>query len=649
MCSGRHVVHLSQIRPGDLAIVGAKAYNVWQLTQFGVSSVPGFVVTTSCLDDYLAFNGATPFRSSVEVPPAGGEVERRATAIVRVILDGRFPEYLAASIREGLREIPAESFAVRSSSSVEDHVERSWAGRFSTSLSVQAADVLDALRTCWASLYSTEVLHYVLTNPSIDINDLRMAVLVQGMIDGDFSGVAFSIDPVTQESDIAVVEAIPGLGERLVSGQTKPDRFYVHGLTGTVVSKQMHARPETGHLDEVHARKVARTALYLSDKFGRPQDMEWTLIGHDLRVLQSRPITALPQRSVELESYLIRRRQFFNKIYSSRGLPFLYESLISNNYIRWENLIFCFDGGDSVFANRVQLESAVGRPVKDGIAWLAEAKARFVNVAERIGAATDGEPNGLLSLFGQLLAEYGKFDSNLWGFGLFSSAAEAEQCVEFILGNKNILRQTIDNVFFDEGAPFRRYIAALSEKLKLEEADVLWLSEDELRDIDDVKPFPAIIARRRTGVSLYRDANGAVTLFNGGQARTLYNDFSSNRSVQGELSGTPISSEAGEIVGRARIVRRDYSQVGASLAGWGFEDGDILVTEMTDPSFDPIIRRALGVVTELGGLLSHPAISARECGVPCIVGVDGAMSAIRDGQIISMDLVRGVIRHLEEC
>lgn len=274
MCSGRHVVHLSQIRPGDLAIVGAKAYNVWQLTQFGVSSVPGFVVTTSCLDDYLAFNGATPFRSSVEVPPAGGEVERRATAIVRVILDGRFPEYLAASIREGLREIPAESFAVRSSSSVEDHVERSWAGRFSTSLSVQAADVLDALRTCWASLYSTEVLHYVLTNPSIDINDLRMAVLVQGMIDGDFSGVAFSIDPVTQESDIAVVEAIPGLGERLVSGQTKPDRFYVHGLTGTVVSKQMHARPETGHLDEVHARKVARTALYLSDKFGRPQDME---------------------------------------------------------------------------------------------------------------------------------------------------------------------------------------------------------------------------------------------------------------------------------------------------------------------------------------------------------------------------------------
>ena len=93
------------------------------------------------------------------------------------------------------------------------------------------------------------------------------------------------------------------------------------------------------------------------------------------------------------------------------------------------------------------------------------------------------------------------------------------------------------------------------------------------------------------------------------------------------LVGMPVS--AGTVEGRARVV--------ADIAGARLEPGDILVTTSTDPSWTPLFVTAAGLVTEVGGLMTHGAVIAREYGLPAVVAVEHATRLIRDGQRIRVD------------
>jgi pyruvate,water dikinase len=104
----------------------------------------------------------------------------------------------------------------------------------------------------------------------------------------------------------------------------------------------------------------------------------------------------------------------------------------------------------------------------------------------------------------------------------------------------------------------------------------------------------------------------------------------------GALAGIPAS--AGTVEGRARIVRE--------LTDTDLEAGDILVTTFTDPSWTPIFLSVKGVVTEVGGAMTHGAVVAREYGLPAVVGVDGATRLIRDGQRIRVDGTDGYVEIL---
>jgi pyruvate,water dikinase len=100
---------------------------------------------------------------------------------------------------------------------------------------------------------------------------------------------------------------------------------------------------------------------------------------------------------------------------------------------------------------------------------------------------------------------------------------------------------------------------------------------------------------------------------------------------------TGIGASNGRIEGRARVVpeRRTVARL---------EPGDVLVTVMTDPlAFVDIIERAAAVVTDEGGMASHPAILCRELGIPCVVGATGATSTIPDGAMVEVDGTAGTI------
>jgi rifampicin phosphotransferase len=104
----------------------------------------------------------------------------------------------------------------------------------------------------------------------------------------------------------------------------------------------------------------------------------------------------------------------------------------------------------------------------------------------------------------------------------------------------------------------------------------------------------------------------------------------------GALAGTAAS--AGVVEGRARVVRK--------LEEARIEKGDILVAPYTDPAWTPLFPIAAGLVTEVGGLMTHGAVVAREYGIPAVVGVDGATGAIRDGALVRVNGTQGYVEVL---
>ncbi|MCK5197628.1 MAG: phosphoenolpyruvate synthase, partial [Spirochaetales bacterium] len=99
-----------------------------------------------------------------------------------------------------------------------------------------------------------------------------------------------------------------------------------------------------------------------------------------------------------------------------------------------------------------------------------------------------------------------------------------------------------------------------------------------------------------------------------------------------------IAVSAGVIEGRAKVV--------SSFEEAELEDGDILVTQFTDPSWTPLFVSIKGLVTEVGGLITHGAIIAREYGLPAVVSVEGATKLIKDGQMIRVNGTEGYIEIL---
>lgn len=197
----------------------------------------------------------------------------------------RLPPGLDVWLAKHLPE--AERFAVRSSASVEDGSELSFAGMFSTRLDVPKCALAKAIRDVWASATSHRVSSYCRDESVAP----AMNVMVQQMIEPDVSGVAFAVDPVSGRRDVAVVSAVRGRGEHLVSGIVNADRFEVD-TDGAITAEPAGADAVLGNFQ---VRTIALLARTLSSRFGKWQDIEWCIADGKLWLLQSRPITGLAQ------------------------------------------------------------------------------------------------------------------------------------------------------------------------------------------------------------------------------------------------------------------------------------------------------------------------------------------------------------------
>jgi len=197
-----------------------------------------------------------------------------------------------AALEEAIARLcPAGEFvAVRSSALEEDGATLSFAGQLESVLFVPPEQVGDRIVQVWKSATSDRLLAYRrehgLTEPPPP-----PAVLVQRMVNADAAGVAFSANPITHQRSVAVVSAVQGVGEKLVSGESDADTWTVN-RKGEIISAQLQD-PDNPVLTPAQVQEIAQLARRAERHFARPQDIEWAIAQGQLYLLQSRPITTL--------------------------------------------------------------------------------------------------------------------------------------------------------------------------------------------------------------------------------------------------------------------------------------------------------------------------------------------------------------------
>jgi len=200
---------------------------------------------------------------------------------------------LVAALQAELKAIlnPGKNYAVRSSASIEDGAERSFAGQFKTALNVpgRVDDVFQAIWSVWSSAQAPAVKAYLERN-NLSARELSMAVVIQEMVTPVYSGVALSKNPVTGGDEV-VVEAISGLGTQLVQTGQTPDRW---------VNKWDYwvEKPRESGLPDSVVDEIIAGTRNIAIKLRHPVDLEWVWSGERLYWVQAREITSLNHRNV---------------------------------------------------------------------------------------------------------------------------------------------------------------------------------------------------------------------------------------------------------------------------------------------------------------------------------------------------------------
>jgi pyruvate,water dikinase len=312
------VLPFSAISTADLPIVGGKGANLGEMTQAGFPIPPGFCVTTTAFQQFMAaYPQANELYCELEslgtddfaaVRLAG---ERLRAAITAVPIPSTIREAILTAWQEAGTQ---HSYAVRSSATAEDLPDASFAGQQDTFLNIRGADkLLDSVHRCWVSLFTDRAILYRAQN-HFSHREVLLSVVIQRMVLPQVSGILFTADPVSGHRHITSIDASYGLGEALVAGLVTPDLYKVDERTSQVIDrqigdKQMAIRPlpEGGTIHEpitgeartqpvltdAQAIALAQIGSSIEKHYGRPQDIEWCLQDGQIFIVQSRPITTL--------------------------------------------------------------------------------------------------------------------------------------------------------------------------------------------------------------------------------------------------------------------------------------------------------------------------------------------------------------------
>lgn len=330
------ILTFKEINKGDIPLVGGKGANLGEMYNSGFPVPPGFCITATSYDKFLDL---TKIRDEIKEVLTGLNVDDNnalqsaAKQVQTIIKTEQMPGELATLITRAYEDMYKSKYdvpksvgmfinaardppfvAVRSSATAEDLPQASFAGQQETFLNIKGTkDLIDAVKNCWASLFTARAIFYREKN-NFDHFKVKLCVVIQKMVDSTKSGVAFSVDPMTENPEKIIIEAGWGLGEAIVSGSINPDHYVVDKTTWKILENKimkkdfMIIRDANGknkkiYLDEPKCSnqvladdeivELAKTVKRIEDHYNFPQDIEWAVEGKKLFIVQSRPITTL--------------------------------------------------------------------------------------------------------------------------------------------------------------------------------------------------------------------------------------------------------------------------------------------------------------------------------------------------------------------
>lgn len=333
----------------DLPMVGGKGANLGEMTQAKFPVPDGFAVTVESYDKFLAENNISDqihaHLKDLDVNNSD-DLHKAAKSIQRLIIKSEIPIEVDKEVRKAYKKLSGSKskllVAVRSSATAEDLPGASFAGQQATFLNIAGeTSLLVAVRECWASLFTARAIFYREQN-KIPHEIVKISVIVQEMVQSEVSGVMFSIDPVTNNKERIVIEAVWGLGELIVQGSVLPDRYVVQKDTFAILSKEVSDQKvrlikEGDETKEVEVPKkirdkqkisndeiiaLAKLADKLQEHYYFPQDIEWAKEDNKLFITQTRPVTTIPDKSKKAKGKTLAKTSDGGFIKQSE-IPFL--------------------------------------------------------------------------------------------------------------------------------------------------------------------------------------------------------------------------------------------------------------------------------------------------------------------------------------
>lgn len=339
----KYISWFEDIGKEDIDTVGGKGANLGEMFKAGIPVPYGFVVTASAYFDFIKETGLDKkiggYLSLLNINNPKN-LQQTADNIQKLMLKTSIPESLAREIMMSYANLSLRAakksklsqkltalikqplVAVRSSATAEDLPTASFAGQQDTYLNISGeTNVLLKVREAWASLFNARAIFYR-EEQKFDHFEVGIAVPVQMMISSESSGIMFTIDPVTNEKQTIVIEAIYGLGELIVQGSVTPDHFEVDKksfklLTKKAVKQTKMLVRKNGVTKEYSVDRkledkqkitdkeiieIARLGVKLEKHYYHPQDVEWAIEKEKVYIVQTRPITTMKSQTQNLQT-----------------------------------------------------------------------------------------------------------------------------------------------------------------------------------------------------------------------------------------------------------------------------------------------------------------------------------------------------------
>jgi len=369
-----YVLTFGQISSADLSLVGGKGANLGELVGAGLPVPDGFCVSANAYRRFLQISGIDRQIEAELLINAQGQGKTSAddlsARITALITSHELTAELAQPLLDAYRRLrhgSAVRVAVRSSATAEDLPGFSFAGQQDTYLGIHGdAAVLEAIRRCWASLWTPRAITYRQTR-GFRHEDVYIAVVVQEMFPSEVSGVLFTVDPLTGDRRRALVNASWGLGESIVSGLVSPDHWVLDKASGTPLEERIgdkavridqlpdgsgvahralteHERSSPS-LSRDQLAELAQIGRRIEAHYGYPQDVEWGYAAGRFAILQAREVTGVEidfgeeldrwNRSEPTDDQIVWSRAWSDAFQTSPTTPLMYtvqQSFIARSY-----------------------------------------------------------------------------------------------------------------------------------------------------------------------------------------------------------------------------------------------------------------------------------------------------------------------------